>query len=55
MVPMPRFPWWLFLPLVLIVSLSFGLRVGYLTRCTENGWKHTPIEVQGSAPPRHTP
>ncbi len=55
MIPMPRFRWWLILPLVLIVSLSFGLRVGYLTRCTENGWKQTPIEVQGSGRASHHP
>ena len=55
MIPMPRFAWWLSLALALIISVSFGLRVGYLNRCTENGWKDTPIEVQGSGRASHHP
>ncbi len=55
MIPMPRFAWWLSLALALTVALSFGLRVGYLTRCADNGWSDTPIEVQGRGAASHDP
>src|ERR1022692_3166505 len=47
---MPRFTWWTFLPLLLILSCASAARIWYVATATEGGVREPALVVQGSPP-----